>query len=170
MTVLSNVWVNSDGLAVKFGTEEAAIGRAASVEDTFGELQMSTVHFDYTDVAATAQILDYTSPLIKGTRIASVHVLCETAATGSGAVLNIGLIKEDFSTELDYNGLIAAVPLASIDAAGEVYDGIVGATYTGALVGTTLTEDGWLTVDYDTAAFTAGKWVVTVRYYTPVTT
>lgn len=172
MTVLSNVWVNGDGLAVRYGTEEAAVGRVGSYEDTIAGLQVAEFHFDYTDLSATdgSGILDYTSPLLKGTRIQQVKVICETAATGAGAVMNVGLIKENFSTELDFNGLVAALPLASADAAGEQIILNVGSTYAGALIGTTLSEDGWVTVDYDTAAFTAGKWLVEVYYYTPITT
>lgn len=170
MTVLSNVWVNPDGLAVKFGAEEGAIGKVGSLEDTYGEMQVMSIHFDYTDVASAAQILDYTAMLTSGSRLVRASILCETAATGTNAVLNVGLIKEDFSTAYDADGLIAAVPLASIDAAGETYESIIGATYVGSSIGTTLTEDAWITVDYDTAAFTAGKWVVTVFYYKPVTT
>lgn len=170
MTVLSNVWVNGDGLAVKFGPEEAAVGRVASQEDTWGELCSASIHFDYTDLAATASILDYNSPLISGSRIVEVRVLCETAATGASAVMNVGLIKEDFSTAYDADGLVAALPLASADAAGELVVLNVGSTYAGSAIGTTLTEDAWVTVDYDTAAYTAGKWVVTVFFYKPITT
>lgn len=170
MTVLSNVWTNADGLFVKFGAEEGAVGKVGSYEDTWGQLLAMTLHIDYTDIAASPAIMDYTTVLPAGSRVYKVEVLCETAATGTNAVLNVGLIQMDGSTELDYNGLIAAVPLTSIDAAGEQYDAILAATYAGALIGTTTSVDGFFTADYDTAAFTAGKWVVTVWYYKTLTT
>lgn len=175
MTTLSNVWVNGDGLAVKFGREEGLVGKVGEFEDTFGGLTDLQVHFDYTDIpllsailTAPQGILDYTVNVPKGARIQEVKITCETAATGSGATLDVGFIQGDFATELDYNGLIAAMPLASADAAGEQLVLNVGSTYAGALIGTTLTADGWLTVNYNTAAFTAGKWLVEVRYYLPI--
>lgn len=178
MTTLSNVWVNGDGLAVKFGAEEGSVGRVSSYEDTFGNTQVITAHFDYSDIpllasilTAPSGILDYTTVVPKGSRIESVKVINETAAVGSGATLDIGFIKDDYATEYDYNGLVTVFPTTSQNADGtETVIQVGTATYAGALLGTTLAFDGVLTVNYNTAAFSAGKWIVEVRYYVPVTT
>lgn len=180
MSTLTNVWVNPDGLAVKFGAEEGAVGKVASFEDTLGTRQVAVIHFDYTDIPALANvvstsvangILDYTTVIPKGSRIDSVDIINETAAVGVNATLDIGFVKDDYTTEYDYNGLVAVFPTTSQNADGTRTGIKVGtATYAGALLGTTLAFDGVVTVDYNTAAFTAGKWIVEIYYYLPITT
>lgn len=180
MTNLLNVWVNPDGLAVKFGAEEGAVGKVTSFEDTWGTMNIASFHFDFTDVPALANvvstsvangILDYTTAIPKGSRIMDVKIITETAAVGSGATLDIGFVKDDYTTEYDYNGLVAVYPTTSMNADGsEAVIQVGTATYAGALLGTTLAFDGVPTVDYNTAAFTAGKWIVEIRYYVPITT
>lgn len=158
-------WYNSDGLYVKFGTEEATPGKAGAYR-TAGPQQMIELFIDdMTDLTATAVIQDYNVVVPKNARIEKVEVITQTAVTDAGgtSVLNIGLKRTDNSTELDYNGLVAALPLASFNAAGETYEAVIGATYVGALVGTTLAYNGYLTADYDTEAFTAGA--IRVRIY-----
>lgn len=159
-------WYNSDGLYVKFGTEEATAGKAGGY-NTLGPQQMVELFIsDMTSVTATAAIQDYNIVIPKNARIEKVELITQTAVTDAGgtSVLNVGLKKTDNATELDYNGLLAALPLASFNAAGETYSAIVGATYAGALVGTTLSENGYLTVDYDTEAFTAGAVRIRIFY------
>lgn len=159
-------WYNSDDLYVKFGTEEATPGKAGGY-NLLGPQQMVELFIsNMTSVTATAAIQDYNIVIPKNARIEKVELITQTAVTDAGgtSVLNVGLKKTDNATELDYNGLLAALPLASFNAAGETYTAIIGATYVGALVGTTLSENGYLTVDYDTEAFTAGAVRVRVFY------
>ena len=178
MTTLSNVWVNGDGLAVKFGKEEGTVGKIGDHADTWGPLNVSEVHFDYTDIPSLANILvapqgilDYTTVIPAGSRIQEVRIWAETAATSGGsATLDVGLIQMDFATELDYNGLIAALALTAVDTAGEQTVLNKGSTSAGALIGTTTSVDGFLTVNYNTASFTAGKFIVQVMYYKPIST
>ena len=157
-------WYNSDGLLVKFGTEQGEAGVAGEYR-TSGPLRMVELEIeDLTTLGTSAAIQDDACRLPKDARIEKVEVITTTLATSGGsAVLNIGLQRSDRSTELDYDGLIAALPIASFNAAGETYEAVVGATYVGALVGTTLAYNGYLTADYDTAAFTAGA--IKVRIY-----
>ncbi len=164
---MANTYMHGDGTFQKYGTAEATAG-AAGEYSTLGPMRMVELTLaDMTTVTATAAIQDDNVWLPVGARIEKVTVIDVTASTGATAVLNIGLQKEDRSTQLDYDGLVAAIPLASVDAAGETTELVVGSTYAGALIGTTLAFKGYLTADYDTAAFTAGKVIVRVYFSFP---
>ena len=157
---------NADGLYIEYGTTKATTENVGEYK-TYGDMREVNVRIpDLTLIGSGATVLARTLKFPAGVRIARVDVIADTAATGTNAVLNIGLIKDDLSTELDYNGLVAAIPVTSIDAAGETTSLTAGATYAGALLGTTLTDvGGYLTADYDTAAFTAGALNVRIFYY-----
>lgn len=160
-------WTNSDGLIVKFGTEEATVGTAGQYR-TNGPLRMVELTCTLTGLGTAAAVQDQHCVIPSGSRIDKVEVVAETAATSGGsAALNVGLIRLDRSTELDYDGFVAAMPKTAIDAAGEYNTLTPGSTSAGALIGTTLAYAGVLTADYDTAAFTAGKVKVRVFYYVP---
>lgn len=164
-------WTNSDGLHLKMGVNEAQLQHGGTY-NVLGPLQETEIKILATTIGSSAAILPANSVGVEipsGVRIEEVEVVAETACTGAGAELNVGLIRLDRSTELDYNGLVAALALTAIDAAGEKTVIRVGSTGAGALIGTTLANPGILTFDYDTAAYTAGKIVVRVRYYNPQT-
>lgn len=176
-------WQNSDGLYVKFGPEE---GKPALGGETnaLGSIHTYEVVIDYTEAqSATYAIVDGGSALgpqgvviPEGLRITEVEVFTQTAFTSSGtigsATFSVGLKKRsDRSTELDHDGLLTASFVGSaIDAAGETSVVRIGSTGVGALVGTTLSEDGVIVVANTAHAshpYTAGKAVVKVRGYYP---
>lgn len=181
-------WTNSDGLYVKFGPEEAAVARGAQSADHNGMYQ-TVFTVDYRDLlsASTAilgSVASYDAVgsqgvmLPKGMVVHSVEVLTETAPTSSGTVASanivLGLIREDRSTELDYDGLSTTsfVIGTVLESEGERVTLIPGATGAGALLGKVLANDGIVTVSNSTHAshpYTAGKWRVTVRGYYPGT-
>lgn len=158
-------WMNNDGLFIEYGTEKA-------VANTGGEYRFDgprhciEVDIDLTKLTVTngGTILSDTTFFPKNARIEEVDVLVLTAATGSTAVLNVGLVKTDRTTEIDFNGFVAALPQTSLSAAGDMVKLNVGSTDAGALIGTVTTNSGYLTADYDTAAFTAGKVRVRIFY------
>jgi len=162
-------WYNSDSLYVKFGKEEATPGKVATYR-TAGPVQVAEIFLDETallalSATAGATILDYNTVIPKNARIEKVEVITQKATTSGGAaVLNIGLVRTDTTTELDFDGLVAAIPKGSTDAAGETTALTVGATYAGALIGTVLANNGYVVADYDTAAYTAGELRIRVHY------
>ena len=167
---MTNTWMNSDGLYLKTGTSEATLSTAGEFELDGPTHVVELTLFDMTTLTTTAAVQDDVTFIPKNARIDRVDVVTETAATSGGsAALNVGLIRRDRTTELDYDGLIAALALTSIDAAGETTSITKGGTSAGALIGTTLSNSGYLTADYDTAAYTAGKVIVRVYYRFPVT-
>ena len=156
-------WTNNDGLKVKFGIEEATMAKAVSVPK-MGDTEFE-VRITLADLTATAGGTVYDDVIIPDNfRIEEVEVFTETAATSGGsAALNVGLVRLDRTTEVDFNGLVEAQAITSHDATGEktVLRAPVSGTGVGDLVGTTITEPSYFAADYDTAAYTAG--VVRIR-------
>lgn len=160
-------WLNSDGLYVKFGTAEATAGAAGETNIAGDRREIVVTIDDLTVLTTTAggTILDDHVWVPKNARIEEVEVEVKTAATGATADLNVGLIRSDRSTELDFNGLVAAADVATLDAAGKRLNLITGSTAAGALIGTTLAYNGLFCADWDTAAFTAGAVRIRVKYF-----
>lgn len=166
-------WMNGDGLYVTFGAEKAQPSKGGAVSTLGANKLVEAVISDFTKLGTTAEIIgtedggaSFGVIIPKGAFIEKVEILMTTAATSAGsATLDIGLIKSsDRSTAIDDDGLAAAVALTAIDADGDVVELVQGSTGHGALVGTTLTENGVLCVSYNTAAFTAGAAKVRVYY------
>lgn len=167
-------WMNSDGLYVKFGREEADVAKGG-IYNVDGALKVAEVVIeDMTNLGTTAEIIGaedgVSAPrgvqIPKGAFIEKVELAVDTACTSGGsATLDIGLIQaSDRSTAIDDDGLIAAGALATMDADGDVVEYIQGSTGHGALVGTTTAANGLLCASYNTAAFTAGKVRIRVFY------
>ena len=157
-------WTNSDGLKIFYGQSEGTAGTAGFYEDAIGNVQVVEVRIPamtaLTD--STQNILDDFVVIPKNARIEWVDIITTTAVTSGGsAVLDLGLIRLDRSTELDYDGLLADAPLADYNSLGETKHYMVGVTGAGALMGTVLANPGYLVATYDTAAFTAGA--ITIR-------
>jgi len=159
--------LNKDGLLQKYGTDRATTNYAGEYRFDGPRHLIEVVIPDMTKLTATdgAVLLSDQVFVPKSCRIEQVDVVTETAATGSGAVMNVGLIKTDLATEIDYNGLVAALPQTSMTPAGKTTQLRYGDTYAGALIGTTTAYVGMLVGDYDTAAFTAGKVIVRIYYH-----
>jgi hypothetical protein len=159
-------WYNNDGLTVKFGTEKSTPNKVGSYGVGDGPIHVMEVFLsDLTLLGTSPAIQSDVATLPAGARIERVEIINQTAATSGGsAVLNVGLQRLDRSTELDYDGLVAAAALATFNAAGERVTLNVGSTGAGALIGTTLANAGYITADYDTAAFTAGALRVRIEW------
>jgi hypothetical protein len=161
------LWTNNDGLRIKLGTTEAEVGLGGELNKggTFREFEFVV---NLAGAGADPALIPRTDNIFfpKGFTISEVEVTNEVAATGTGAVLNIGLVKQsDYSSALDADGVLKAAPRTDWDAAGETKTYIVGVSGAGDLLGTPLTDAAVLTYDYDTAAFTAGRVKVVVRGY-----
>lgn len=166
---MSKTWNNGDGLYLKTGTDEAARSVAGEYEFDGEYHLVELVIQAMTGLTSSAVIQDDNFFFPTGARVDKVEVITETAATSGGsATLDIGLQRYDRSTELDYNGLLAAVAITSHDAAGETVTYTAGVSGAGALVGTTLANPGYLTANYNTAAYTAGKLVIRIFWRKPV--
>lgn len=161
------IWTNSDGLRIKIGASEANVTQGGEYNQT-GQNHEVQVRFNLTSLGTASALLEPGIIIPKGARIESVEVLTETAATGATAVLNVGLVRLDNTTAIDADGLVAALAVTALDAAGEKNTLTPGSTGAGALIGTTLANAGKFVADYDTAAFTAGVVLITVKFYVPI--
>lgn len=158
---------NADGLRLKFGTEKATAMTAGEYR-TYGRLHEVEVRIpDMTTLTETETILNDLTVLPSGVIIQEVEINTKTAAA-TGVAIDVGLIKVDRSTEYDYDGLLAAFPTASMNAAGEKNIISDNTTYDGALIGAVLAFPAYISASRTTAtAFTAGDIVLTVRYWRP---
>lgn len=162
-----------DNLYKKYGPDRATVSTAGEYTNVgqFREVEMTLTLSALTE---TETIVDDNVFLPAGVRIQEVELITKTAGA-TGVAIDLGLIKTvDRATEVDYDGLLAAAPLAIMDLAGErtIYTAATtvpaSATGTGALIGTTLAFNSQITCSRTTAtAFTAGVVVIKVRYYKP---
>ena len=90
----------------------------------------------------------------------STIIVIEAFTSGGAPTLDFGLKEED-GTEIDHNGLFAAVALADLDTIGKEVTGA------GALIGTQLSANGFGSVNVNVADYTAGKALVLVDYVLP---
>ena len=168
-------YFNTDGLYIKTGREEGALAIGGTYR-TASALQCTEVKMTLvTDAPVASAIVGTASGQLGtiipgGVRIEAVEVITETAVTSGGsATLDVGLVRLDRTTAIDIDGLVAALAIASFNAAGERVYLTNGVTGFGALVGTTTAFPGYIVSNYNTAAFTAGKVVVRVYWYRPQT-
>jgi hypothetical protein len=159
-------WKNNDGLYRKFGTEQATVQKGGEYRFD-GSEHMIEIKLDLTTLTQTETIQSDTIFFPKGARITKVDVVTHTAAA-TGVAIDVGFIRSsDRTTEIDYDGLMAAFPTASMNVAGETVSLTAGATYAGAMIGTTTaTYVGHISASATTAtAFTAGVIYVRIYYY-----
>jgi putative methionine-R-sulfoxide reductase with GAF domain len=126
-----------------------------------------TLVFDIDDAStigatvAAADINANDAYIPAGAYITSAYLIVETAFAGATAQLNVGLYEKD-GTVIDADGIDATIAVTAIDAAGDVV-ACDGAAVGGVVVADTA-NDMYVAVDYDTAAFTAGKGKLIVEF------
>lgn len=151
------IWTNSDGLEVRFGldrTTEQPSGRTAGEEKTLVWTLADATTLGDTDTAAVAGDEAF---IPAGAIIKDAYFVVDTAFTSGGAaVLDLGL-KQAAGTNIDDDGIDAAVALGALGANAVV-------ACDGALVGTRMANDSYIMMTYDTAVYTAGAGKLVVKY------
>lgn len=159
-------YFNADGLLLKYGTSRTTANVAGEYR-TYGRLHEVEVKLDLTALTESETIVSDVTVIPSGVIIQEVEINTKTAAA-TGVAIDLGLIRLDRTTEVDYDGLLAAFPTASMNAAGEKNIISDNTTYDGALIGATTANPAFITCSRTTAtAFTAGYVVVTIRYWKP---
>lgn len=166
-------WMNKDGLYVKYGTDEKESAHKAGEYLTYDSgQQIVEVIIDATKLTATETILNDTVFIPANAHIAWVETVA-VVALATGTSIDVGLIARDRSTEIDYDGLLAAFPTAEGAQVGETrryyetHTVPASMTGTGALVGQEMTTagGGYISASRtDATAFTAGKLKVRIAY------
>jgi len=157
-------WMNSDGLYLQYGTQKAvpttmgdylSYGEWRDIEFTLnlGSAPYST---------AGTYIVGNTTFLGTNIFLESVNVSVETAAAG-GTSVSVGTQRLDRVTNISTTNILAATATATLVA------GYNNTTFTGGLVGTTITPtqlpDGSAYITATTiGTFTAGSVKVRLRY------
>lgn len=176
----TSVWHNADGLVVPFGRVEAekqnvgAHNVLGDLHEVHAVIALASLPAFGTGLA-NQRILSDSVRLPVGAEFQEVEVYVEVGATGATAAFNLGLIREDRTTEIDFDGLIAPATagVAVLDTVGaiRVYraegtDSLPVPAVGGALIAgqTALTVPGLLVASATTANFTAGQLRLKIRY------
>lgn len=169
----SGVWTNSDGLYWRYGVNEGTAQITGDLK-TFGARRVCEVTIDLDSLPAhdatnAVQIQSDTVTIPAGALIEEIELIAMEETAGTNANLDIGLVDQDRSTEIDFNGLIAAGDdFNGGTDLGKVYRYVVGTTDAGALVGTKITNTGLITANAETANFTAGVLKCRIFYSMPL--
>lgn len=161
-------YVDNTGVIVKIGPE-VAVPSTGGEYRTYGELREIEVKLDLTKATAIATPFIVNDNLFfpKGVVVQEVEWYADVAANGSSSTLDVGLISTDRSTEIDFNGLLAAVAQATMTAGTKTVV-VKGGTGAGALIGgSAIASSGYICMNFNTAAFTAGTLRVRIRYFRP---
>lgn len=158
-------WVNNDGLTIRFGAERIQPALGGEYPGA-GEIRVIEAEFDAADLngATPIDIGGWGVIIPRNSRIDSVEVVSEVPLVG-GTSISIGLKQYD-NTEYDYDGLVAAMPIANLNVSGEKNVLTAGVALAGALVGTTTVIPSTL-VASEAGTHTAGHVVVRVKVYVP---
>lgn len=156
-------WLNSDGLYIKYGTDAGVSPSRGGVYEVDGPEQLAEVEIDLTELTATETIINDALVIPSGAMINRIEVLTEVAAA-TGTAIDVGFMKLDRTTEIDYDGLLAAFATATMNSVGEITKFTKGnsvpasITTQGALVGAVTTYPGLISASRtDATAFTAGR-------------
>lgn len=175
----SSSYTNADGLRVNLGIDEGTVTKAGEYTTTGGKRRTEVVLnlaslpvFNATDAVC---IIAENVVIPAGAFIESIEVFTLKETAGSNANLDLGLVDQDRTTEIDFNGFLAAADifnggtdLGSLTSFAKT-DGTL-TTEAGALVGTRITNTGLICANNETASFTAGVLKITIVWHVPLTT
>lgn len=160
-------YMDNTGLWVKYGTEQTVATRGGEYV-TNAALRQIEFTVDLTQLTETETPLSDIVFFPAGMKIQEVEIYCETAAA-TGAGIDVGLVRTDRTTEMDFDGIIAAVATASLTV-GSKQILTKGSTGVGAYItnGTSTPFVGYVSASRTTAtAFTAGLLKIRIRYERP---
>lgn len=160
-------YMDNTGLYVKTGLEQTVPSTGGEYK-TFGEHREIELKIDLTTLTEIETVINDNIFFPVGMKIESVTVYTDTAAaTGTG--IDLGLVRTDRTTEIDFDGILAGVLTATLTA-GSTQVLVKGSTGVGALItnGTVTSNVGHITCSRTSAtAFTAGVIRVRIRYSRP---
>jgi len=180
----AGVWNNNDNLTLFYGTQKAVSEQGGDFLSYGDTREIEVLIPDMTKLTTLPLIQSFTTffPEVNGTQyilIEEVSMVTEVAATGSGAVLSVGLGYPTAGgstlplpvTAIDNAAFITAFPVTSFATLGTKNIWTVGTTYGGDYIGNAITlpattHKSYITALYTTAAFTVGAVRIRIRYRT----
>ena len=165
-------WTNSDGLVVGFGTHSVDNDVSAVRGGTEKTLEVEYDLVDLADTFAATNVKPQDVIIPRGSVFVEGYLTTLVAATSGGAgTLDIGTWGVNASTPVvdDADGLVADVTIAEMTSIGEVHvlDGALIATAGTTAAGAISDSDVVIAPSYETAAFTAGRVRLTLKYIVP---
>jgi hypothetical protein len=169
------VWIDNTGRLRQFGQENGRTGKAGSYT-TDGSLREVEFRIDLTTlpndpttlVDGVAQgIVDLHTLLPDGAQIEAVDLVVATtvSSANSSALLNIGVVDQDFSGNDDIDALVDDYALVTAASAiGTKVTFTQGTSGHGDLVGTILTKPLYITASYGGQVFQGGAIDVRVKF------
>lgn len=158
---------NTDGVYVPYGTAQATVAVGGSPAQS-GEFKTLEYNFTYANLNAhtVADTILGTVPhtyIPAGAHLVSATLYVNTAFdSGGSATLDIGAANEA-GTVTSNQGIDAAIAESAIDTAGK------SVACDGALVGTILAADTYISMGVNTATFTTGEGTLIFKYFVPST-
>lgn len=161
-------WLNQDGLFIQFGADKA-VPTTTGDYLSYGDVREMESTIDLTTLTpfGTNIVVANTSFMPVGTFVEQIDIDVEIAAVGTGATFNMGLIGTDRLTVASATGFVNALAVTSLTQGAKiVLNG--GSTGAGSYVGTVagVPSVGYMIASAGTAAFTAGKVKVRIKYRT----
>lgn len=159
---MAQTWLNADGLYVKFNGS-AGTATTAGQYAAEGDRSITELEIDLSKLTSTAGTVLFDNVIIpKDAWIEKILVRVAVPATSSGDVdtgtFDLGLVRFDRTTEIDYDGLIQQMVEDDLDTLNtEQALTINTAGKGGDLMGTQLANSGYICGNFNTTAFTAGK-------------
>jgi len=157
-------WINDDGLKVRFDAERITRVEGGEYQGA-GANRVIEIEIDAASIGTSATLFGEGVIVPRNSRIDKIEVVAETALTNLTSI-DLGLQRLDFTTELDYDGLVNDILLANMNVNGERTEVVAGGTFAGALVGTTTLYPGRF-VATRTGTVGVGKLVVRLYIYVP---
>jgi hypothetical protein len=160
-------WINEDGLAINFGTDEA-VKRNIGSYCQYGPVHWVEILMDFSElplVADNSVILNDFFVLPDGAFIESVEIrVPETAfnSAADGELFNLGWIDTDRSSNVDVDAFIVAATQTELNTGGTNVAGWVGVG-----VGAVLATAKLLTWEVNVEQPTAGSTVIRIKWSFP---
>lgn len=164
-------WTNESGLKIYYGNDAATVGNGGEFK-TFDLYRVIDVEINLASLTAS-EVIQSRVVFPKGKVLGKVEVIADTAAA-TGTAIDVGFVRTNAAaTEVDYDGILAAFPTASMNAEGETTVLTDATTYAGALVGVVASADYpmYITASRtDATAFTAGRIRLRLHWYKKTST
>lgn len=164
---ITQSWMDNAGLFQVYGVDQATTENGGEYT-TSGKEREIEIKIDLTTLNQTEAVQYENIFMPVGVKITEIEIFVETAAA-TGVAIDLGFIRTDRTTEIDYDGLLAAFVTATMTVGNKVVLR-KGGTQAGAMVGSGVatTNVGMITCSATTStAFTAGVIKVTIRYERP---
>ena len=169
-------WVNSDGLLVRFGNDQAVLPASGhpSVKGMEQELVIKIVGVDITDVDVAPLIYREAGLPQKALLLEAILYITEAFTSGGSPTLDLGLYHDDGDgtyTVEDVDGLVVDLTLAKMDSIGadEVLDGAYVNGTDDVVPNDSAGRDLYVSAGYQTTdKYTAGKAHLVIKYI-PIT-